>query len=162
MSRTQYENTLRDLLALPALQVKDLLPEESLAAGFDDVSSGQSLSSVHLVRYQEAADAALTAAAPSRRFTPIHLNMSGRELRGKKARSFRILEVLAQRRGIGHPFEALARVGDHRRLPARAGFRALSVSRDRLRPPYRRLASASGLQLTLHATAAVWRRFGVA
>ena len=86
LSRTQYENTLRDLLALPALQVRDLLPEESLAAGFDDVSSGQSLSSVHLVRYQEAADAALTAAAPSRSFTPIHLNISGRELMEAKKR----------------------------------------------------------------------------
>ena len=28
LNRTQYEDTLRDLLALPALEVKDLLPEE--------------------------------------------------------------------------------------------------------------------------------------
>ena len=86
LSRTQYENTLRDLLALPALQVNALLPAESLASGFDDVSAGQSLSSVHLVRYQQAADAALTAAAPTRTLTPIHLNKSGRELMETKKR----------------------------------------------------------------------------
>ncbi len=68
LSRTQYEDTLRDLLALPALNVKDLLPEESPVAGFDNVSSGQSISGVHLVRYQQAADAALAAAVPSRAF----------------------------------------------------------------------------------------------
>ena len=82
LSRTQYEDTLRDLLALPALNVKDLLPEESPVAGFDNVSSGQSISGVHLVRYQQAADAALAAAVPSRAFEPVHINMTGRELMG--------------------------------------------------------------------------------
>ena len=89
LSRTQYENTLRDLLALPALQVKELLPEEALAAGFDNVSAGQSLSSVHLIRYQQAADAALSAAVPARSFPSIHLNVTGRELmEAKKRESF--------------------------------------------------------------------------
>ena len=80
LSRTQYEDTLRDLLALPALNVKDLLPEESPVAGFDNVSSAQSISGVHLVRYQQAADAALAAAVPSRAFQPVHINVTGREL----------------------------------------------------------------------------------
>ncbi len=80
LNRTQYEETLRDLLALPALQVKELLPEESPVAGFDNVGSGQSISGVHLVRYQQAADRALDAALPRRPFDAIHVDKTGPEL----------------------------------------------------------------------------------
>jgi hypothetical protein len=79
LSRSQYEDTLRDLLDLPALEVKQLLPEESPVAGFDNVSAAQTISSTHLVRFQQAADAALSAAIPSSAFTPISLDVSGRE-----------------------------------------------------------------------------------
>ena len=90
LSRAQYEDTLRDLLALPALNLKDLLPEESPVGGFDNVSSGQSISGVHLVRYQQAADAALAAAVPARALAPVHINLTGRELMGapKKQKEF--------------------------------------------------------------------------
>ncbi|RFC43713.1 MAG: Protein of unknown function (DUF1587)/Planctomycete cytochrome C, partial [Verrucomicrobia bacterium] len=79
LSRSQYEDTLRDLLDLPALELKDLLPEESLVAGFDNISAAQSISSTHLVRYQQAADAALSSAIPVTTFKPVSLNVSGRE-----------------------------------------------------------------------------------
>lgn len=79
LSRSQYEDTLRDLLNLPALEVKHLLPEESPVAGFDNISAAQSISGTHLVRYQEAADTALSAAIPASDFTPIDLDVSGRE-----------------------------------------------------------------------------------
>ena len=79
LSRLQYQDTLRDLLDLPALEVKDLLPDESPVAGFDNISAAQSISSTHLVRYQQAAEAALSAAIPVAAFTPIRLNVSGRE-----------------------------------------------------------------------------------
>ena len=80
LNRSQYEDTLRDLLALPALEVRDLLPEESPVAGFDNVSAGQSISGVHLVRYQQAADKALDAAVPRRTFDAVHVNKTGSEL----------------------------------------------------------------------------------
>jgi mono/diheme cytochrome c family protein len=65
LNRIEYETTLRDLLATP-VEVKDLLPDDNSAAGFDKVSSVLDISSAHLLRYQEAAEKALRAAIPTR------------------------------------------------------------------------------------------------
>jgi hypothetical protein len=62
LNRVEYENTVRDLLALPDLEVKDILPADPLAGGFDDVAAAQELSYVQIARYFEAADSALDAA----------------------------------------------------------------------------------------------------
>jgi hypothetical protein len=62
LNRTEYENTLRDLLGVPGLKVKDLLPEDGRAFGYDKSASGLDFSHVQLGRYLEAADAALDAA----------------------------------------------------------------------------------------------------
>jgi mono/diheme cytochrome c family protein len=62
LNRTEYENTLRDLLSLPGLAVRDMLPEDGQAFGFDKSASGLDLSYVQLAKYMEAADAALDAA----------------------------------------------------------------------------------------------------
>jgi hypothetical protein len=62
LNRTEYENTVRDLLSLPGLNVKDMLPEDGRAFGFDKSSSALDLSYVQLAKYMEAADAALDAA----------------------------------------------------------------------------------------------------
>ncbi len=62
LNRTEYENTLRDLLELPGLKVKDMLPEDGQAFGFDKSAASLDLSYVQLARYMEAADAALDAA----------------------------------------------------------------------------------------------------
>ncbi len=80
LNRSQFEDSLRDLLSLPALEVKDLLPDEALSAGFDNLSNPQSISGTHLVRYQQAADKALEAALPQRGFTPIQIHRTGREI----------------------------------------------------------------------------------
>jgi hypothetical protein len=80
LNRSQWEDTLRDLLSLPALEIQELLPEESLSAGFDNLSNPQSISGTHLVRYQAAADKALSSAVPRRGFTPIQINRTGREI----------------------------------------------------------------------------------
>jgi mono/diheme cytochrome c family protein len=61
LNRVEYENTLRDLLAINA-DLKDLLPEDGEAHGFDNVGEALQLSSVLMERYLEAADAALDAA----------------------------------------------------------------------------------------------------
>jgi hypothetical protein len=62
LNRVEYENTVRDLLALPMLEIKDILPPDPSSAGFDDVAAVQDVSYVHVARYLEAADSALDAA----------------------------------------------------------------------------------------------------
>lgn len=65
LNRAEYENTLRDLLALPGLNVRDLLPEDGRAHGFDKVSDALDLSYVQLAKYMEATDVALDLAIAS-------------------------------------------------------------------------------------------------
>lgn len=62
LNRVEYEYTLRDLLDLPHLDIKDVLPPEASAFGFDNVASAQNTSSIQMARYLEAADLALDAA----------------------------------------------------------------------------------------------------
>src|SRR4029077_12258736 len=62
LNRTEYENTLRDLLGIPGLKVKERLPEDGQAFGFDKSAAALDLSYVQLARYMEAADVALDAA----------------------------------------------------------------------------------------------------
>lgn len=54
LNGTEYENTLRDLLGTN-VALKEMLPEDSTTAGFDNVSSGLDLSATHFLRYREAA-----------------------------------------------------------------------------------------------------------
>lgn len=83
LNRVEYETTLRDLLATP-VNVKDLLPEDSSAAGFDNVSAVLDVSSVHLLRYQQAAESALRAAIPERPQAPlIKIRYTGRQITEK-------------------------------------------------------------------------------
>lgn len=62
MNRHEYEATVRDLLFLPALEVKGFLPEDSVVAGFNKVGSGLDVSHVHLGRYLAAAEFAVRSA----------------------------------------------------------------------------------------------------
>lgn len=62
LNRVEYEHTLRDLLALPRLAVKDLLPEDGRAHGFSKSGGALDLSHAQLAKYLEAADVALDAA----------------------------------------------------------------------------------------------------
>ena len=61
LNRSQYENTVRSLLAID-INVKDLLPEDTPAYGFDTVAEALKVSPVLMESYLEAADAALDAA----------------------------------------------------------------------------------------------------
>jgi hypothetical protein len=82
MTRIEYENTLRDLLALPRLDIAALLPEDRDVAGFDKVGNSLDISAVHVAAYAEAADAALTRAIATRSTPPPvyrkRLNPAGR------------------------------------------------------------------------------------
>lgn len=61
LTRTEYENTLHDLLGID-LPVKVLLPEDQGAHGFETVADGQQLSHHQLARYLDVADLALNEA----------------------------------------------------------------------------------------------------
>lgn len=61
LNRYEYENTIRDLLKID-IEVKDLLPEDTSADGFDNSGAALHTSSFLMERYLEAADAALTVA----------------------------------------------------------------------------------------------------
>jgi mono/diheme cytochrome c family protein len=61
LNRNEYQNTIRDLLFVD-VDVKSMLPEDGLASGFDNVDEALDVSSIHLEKYLEAADAALDAA----------------------------------------------------------------------------------------------------
>ena len=61
LNRVEYENTIRDLLGV-VVEVKDLLPPDSSADGFDNVGEALHLSSFQMERYLEAADKALNLA----------------------------------------------------------------------------------------------------
>jgi hypothetical protein len=62
LNRYEYENTLRDLLSLPYLEVKSFLPEDSEAFGFNKVGQALDVSHVQMARYLSAADFALRQA----------------------------------------------------------------------------------------------------
>lgn len=59
MNRYEYENTLRDLLNAPWLQVKEMLPEDGEAFRFNKVGDALDVSYVQMSRYLTAAEYAL-------------------------------------------------------------------------------------------------------
>ena len=63
LNRSEYENTVRELLGVET-PLKELLPDDNSAFGFDNVGSALDVSSVLLERYLDAADLALDAAMP--------------------------------------------------------------------------------------------------
>jgi mono/diheme cytochrome c family protein len=62
LTRVEFENTLRDLLDLPALDVQDLLPADGLSQGFDKVGDALGISYVQIAGYLDAVDVALDQA----------------------------------------------------------------------------------------------------
>ena len=64
LNRYEYENTIRELLKID-IEVKDLLPEDTSADGFDNSGAALHTSSFLMERFLEAADAALNIAIAS-------------------------------------------------------------------------------------------------
>ena len=65
LTQTEYEDNLRDLLALPNLDVADLLPEDRSVDGFKKVASLLEISRVQLAGYLDASGVALSEAVAS-------------------------------------------------------------------------------------------------
>jgi hypothetical protein len=70
MTRSEYENTVKDLLALDRLDIQSMLPEDGRVAGFDKIADGLDLSPVHLAAYAAAVEKALDAAIATRSTPP--------------------------------------------------------------------------------------------
>jgi hypothetical protein len=62
LNRDEYEQNLRDLLQLPNLDIRDMLPEDREAHHFNKVSETLDMSRVQLTAYLDAAEAALREA----------------------------------------------------------------------------------------------------
>lgn len=61
LNRYEYENTIRDLLSAPWLQVRDGLPEDGLVHRLNKSGQALDVSHVQMSRYMETADQALRA-----------------------------------------------------------------------------------------------------
>ena len=71
MNRQEYENTLRDLLGAPWLQIQDMLPEDGLAWKFNKSGEALDVSHVHMNQYLMAADYALREVLPNTTAKPV-------------------------------------------------------------------------------------------
>lgn len=66
LSRAEYANTLKDILALPHLELEEMLPADGIAHGYPKSAKALDFSHVMMTRYMEVADVALRKAlAPS-------------------------------------------------------------------------------------------------
>jgi mono/diheme cytochrome c family protein len=82
LNGTEYENTLHDLLGTN-VPLKEMLPEDSTTAGFDNVSTGLDLSATHFLLYQEAAAKAIQSVVPISPPIPFSNRRTGLEMTKK-------------------------------------------------------------------------------
>lgn len=66
LTRSEYENTVRDLFSMPGIALKEDLPADGMAHGFDTNADALDLSHVNLAKYLEAADKILDLAIATR------------------------------------------------------------------------------------------------
>ncbi|MEZ6123604.1 MAG: DUF1592 domain-containing protein [Planctomycetaceae bacterium] len=62
LNRDEYEQNLRDVLQLPLLDIRDMLPEDRIVHRFNRTASALDMSRVQLAAYLDAAEAALRQA----------------------------------------------------------------------------------------------------
>ncbi len=65
LNRDEYEQNLRDILKMPLLDIRDMLPEDREAHRFNKTAAALDMSRVQLAAYLDAADAALRQAMAS-------------------------------------------------------------------------------------------------
>lgn len=82
LNRDEYEQNLRDLLQLPHLDIRDLLPADREAHHFNKVSDTLDMSRVQLMAYLDAAEAALQQAMVKSAQPPpaMHYRAVGKQL----------------------------------------------------------------------------------
>lgn len=72
LTRVEYENTLRDLFDMPGLLLRDSLPADGSAHGFDTNADALTLSHVNMAKYIEAADYTLDFAIATQPKAPAY------------------------------------------------------------------------------------------
>ena len=70
LTAAEFEHALRDLLDLPLLDVRRMLPEDGQRHGFDKIGDGLDLSPVQMEQYLAAVDKALDMAIATRATSP--------------------------------------------------------------------------------------------
>ena len=88
LNRLEYENTLRDLFDLPHVDIKEMLPEDAKAHGFDNIGEALSLSTEQMMVYLQAIDHVLDEAIgplerPPTRVRTANLKKSSERVLGK-------------------------------------------------------------------------------
>ena len=63
LNRLEYENSLRDLLTAPWLDIREILPEDGVSHRFHKSGGALDISHIQMARYMQAADEALRAVA---------------------------------------------------------------------------------------------------
>jgi mono/diheme cytochrome c family protein len=66
LTRIEYENTIRDLLDLPGLPIREELPPDGSLSGFNKVSEALDISHVQMAKYMEVAEKTLNLAVATR------------------------------------------------------------------------------------------------
>jgi len=66
LNRLEYENSLRDLLSAPWLDIREILPEDGVAHRFHKSGGALDISHIQMARYMQAADEALRAVVATR------------------------------------------------------------------------------------------------
>ena len=96
LNRVEYENTVRDLLGIN-VNLKEQLPEDGSADGFDNAGAANHTSSFLMEKYLEAADTALNMAIANRpkpppSITKRHSLKDGYPVRGSTENVYRFLK----------------------------------------------------------------------
>ena len=82
LNGTEYENTVRDLLG-SSVKLKELLPEDNSAAGFDNVGAVLDVSGTHQLLYLEAAEKAILSVVPPHPPIPFTDRRTGKDMTAK-------------------------------------------------------------------------------
>ena len=81
LTRSEYENTVRDLFEMPGVLLQNILPSDGSAHGFDKNADALDISHVNLAKYVEAADHVLNLAIATRPEAPpvekVRLSLAG-------------------------------------------------------------------------------------
>ncbi len=137
LNRTEYNNTLRDLLGTTQ-RPGDNLPAEDISAGFDNISEALNVSSLHVETYLEAAerviDEALATGAPLReQILVCDVDLGGHDcarniVRAFARRAFRRPPTEAQVERLAAFMAVAAAQGDPPLVGVKLALRAMLVS----------------------------------
>lgn len=82
LNAIEYENSIHELVG-STVDLKSLLPDDGIVAGFDNVSEGLDISATHLLRYEGAAEKAINSVIPTRPYFPFNAVRTGKMISEK-------------------------------------------------------------------------------